>query len=123
MTNEAALQLIISVFSVIGVIWRVAGVKADLEARIADFKTQAFQNTDFLKDSMDKQMNSLDKRLDLFVQDSLAARERITYQLDGQGARLGTEVENLKKRMSGAIVFERVENKLDKLLDENKKAS
>lgn len=89
-----ALQISITVFSFIGFVWRVK----DAEAKIY------------------KAIDSIDKRLDLHIQESQSSRAEIFYRLDGLGQRMGNEIENLKKGASGTIVFERLEEKIDNLI-------
>jgi hypothetical protein len=92
--------------SLCGMIWYVGEAKAAI-----------YKEIDRCKDELDSKLTQLDKRLDLHIQSSQSAREKFEYQLRGQGERMGGEIEQLKKRMSGAIVFEKLEEKLDKVLD------
>ncbi|MEA5516202.1 hypothetical protein [Nodularia sp. UHCC 0506] len=105
MTVAEALQASLSLFTVVGFIWKIARVESAIYKEI---------------DSSEKRVKelyaALDKTLALQIHESQSSRSEIFYRLDGQGARLGGEIESLKKRASGAIVFERLELKIDDLM-------
>ncbi|WP_414550507.1 hypothetical protein [Anabaena sp. CCY 0017] len=109
MGTKDALEIIIAFFTFVGFVWRIARMEAAI-----------YKDIDRVKDGVEKQLYLIDKRLDLHIQDSIASRDSFTYRLDGQGSRLGGEIENLKKRASGIIVFERLESKLDEFLEKHK---
>lgn len=121
MTTKDLFELCGFVLSLLAMGWRIAGIKASIDQKIAKIEKDNYRDIDNLKDSLEKQINLLDKRLDLLTQSSKSESDMFKYQLDGQGNRLGGEIENLKKRVSGAIVFERLEEKVSKIHDDLKK--
>lgn len=94
------------------IIWRIAEVKSRIEASIAKLEKNIYKDLDVVKDSLENQINLIDKRLDLHAQSSTSERDMLKYQVNGQGERLGSELEKLKRRISGAIVFERLEQRI-----------
>ncbi|BAZ29956.1 hypothetical protein NIES4074_24040 [Cylindrospermum sp. NIES-4074] len=123
MTTKDFLEICGFCISLLAMGWRIAGIKASVEQKIAKLEKDTYKDADNFKDSLEKQINLLDKRLDLLTQNSKSEADMFKYQLDGQGKRLGGEIDNLKKRVSGVIVFERLEQGILKMHDDLKKLS
>lgn len=92
--------------SIIWLTWKAASEKASI-----------YKEIDAVGDSLGKLLSSLDKRLDLHIQDSHAARESLTEKIQGQGKRFGAKFERLEDRVNDAICVQRIETKIDKYIE------
>lgn len=68
-----------------------------------------------LKEDIRNQLSLVDKRLDLHIQDSHAARESISEKVTGQGKRFGAKIERLEHLLDKNLDFKRLEEKIEKL--------
>lgn len=87
MSKEKILEIVIMQSPIaVGFIWWAAGEKAKVYITI-----------DALKDNLKETINQIDKRLDLHIQDSHAARDSLTEKISGQGKRFGSKFERVER--------------------------
>ncbi|MBD2571353.1 hypothetical protein [Anabaena lutea] len=78
--------------SIIWLTWKAASEKAAI-----------YKEIDAVGDSLGKLVNSLDKRLDLHIQDSHAARESLTEKIQGQGKRFGAKLDRIEAKLDKCV--------------------
>jgi hypothetical protein len=127
-TVKEAVEISVLCCSLAGIIWRIAEVKAKIEASISRLdkslskeieatKNQFYKDVDGLKDITDERTRSLDKLLELHIQKCDSENTLIKYQVEEQYKHLTESVTHLKNRLSGSIVFERLEGRVINLTE------
>lgn len=113
MSARDSFEITLGVLTVFGFFFTITG----FGWKASQLQSEIYKEIDKVHDNIREQLNLIDKRLDLHVQESQSSRHEIFYRLDGLGIRLGEELNSLKKRASGAIVFERLEEKLSQIIE------
>ncbi|AFZ24771.1 hypothetical protein Cylst_2565 [Cylindrospermum stagnale PCC 7417] len=103
--------------SLLVVVWKIAEVKAKLEASTLSLEKNFYKDLELTKDSLEKQIAALDKALDRHIQSATYERDIMNAKVADQHQDSTEAMSRINKRISGAIVFERMEQRIITLSD------
>lgn len=97
MAAKDFIEIITFLISLLVLTWKLAGIKAKLEALILNLEKNFYKDLDLVKDACLSETGRLESE-----------QKMIIYRLDDQTKALSS----VNKRISGAIVFERMEQRI-----------